>query len=220
MTVPADAAGMDAAPAPEIARMQRARRLFPRIRRMDSASIRDEGETLPFSADQDSSKPGFARRRGAATRRKRYTTARNTHRPEHQSIDDMLQEGQEVLVQVAKEPIAKKGARVTSHIALPGPLPCVHADGGPHRRLPQNRFGCRTGPVEGNHSETPGPLSRRRDCPNCRGRAQRTGSGQRPHFPGPGLGRYAVPRGEGFRACPHSCGNEPRPAAAPGSVLV
>jgi ribonuclease E len=87
---------------------------------MDSASIRDDGETLPFSNDSDNSKPGFARRRGAATRRKRYTAARHTHRPEHQSIDDMLQEGQEVLVQVAKEPIAKKGARVTSHIALPG----------------------------------------------------------------------------------------------------
>jgi ribonuclease G len=32
----------------------------------------------------------------------------------------MLREGQEILVQVAKEPISKKGARVTSHIALPG----------------------------------------------------------------------------------------------------
>ena len=87
---------------------------------LDSASIRDEGETLPFSAEKDGSKSGFARRRGAAARRKRHTTARSTQRPERQSIDDMLQEGQEVLVQVAKEPIAKKGARVTSHIALPG----------------------------------------------------------------------------------------------------
>jgi Rne/Rng family ribonuclease len=85
----------------------------------DAASIRDDGESLPFAADE-SPKPGFARRRGAATRRKRYTTARHTPRAEHQSIDDMLREGQEVLVQVAKEPIAKKGARVTSHIALPG----------------------------------------------------------------------------------------------------
>jgi ribonuclease G len=85
----------------------------------DSATIRDDDETLSFSAD-DNSKSGFARRRGAATRRKRYTAARSPHKPEHQSIDDMLQEGQEVLVQVAKEPIAKKGARVTSHIALPG----------------------------------------------------------------------------------------------------
>ena len=49
-----------------------------------------------------------------------YATARHTPRAEHQSIDDMLREGQEVLVQVAKEPIGKKGARVTSHIALPG----------------------------------------------------------------------------------------------------
>jgi ribonuclease E len=86
----------------------------------DSASIRDEGENLSFAVDQENSKPGFVRRRGAATRRKRYTAARHTHRTEHQSIDDVLREGQEVLVQVAKEPIAKKGARVTSHIALPG----------------------------------------------------------------------------------------------------
>jgi ribonuclease G len=35
-------------------------------------------------------------------------------------ISDLLHEGQEILVQIAKEPIAKKGARITSHIALPG----------------------------------------------------------------------------------------------------
>jgi ribonuclease G len=86
---------------------------------MESAEMRDGGETLPFTAEEGS-KSGFARRRGAATRRKRYTAARHNHRAEHQSIDDMLREGQEVLVQVAKEPIGKKGARVTSHIALPG----------------------------------------------------------------------------------------------------
>ncbi|OLE55738.1 MAG: hypothetical protein AUG51_02070 [Acidobacteria bacterium 13_1_20CM_3_53_8] len=39
------------------------------------------------------------------------------HQP---TITDLLREGQEVLVQIAKEPIAKKGARITSHIALPG----------------------------------------------------------------------------------------------------
>lgn len=87
---------------------------------LDSASIRDDGEILPLAVEKENSKTGFARRRGAATRRKRYTAARHTHRTEHQSIDDVLQEGQEVLVQVAKEPIGKKGARVTSHIALPG----------------------------------------------------------------------------------------------------
>ena len=35
-------------------------------------------------------------------------------------ITDLLCEGQEILVQVAKEPLGRKGARITSHIALPG----------------------------------------------------------------------------------------------------
>jgi ribonuclease G len=35
-------------------------------------------------------------------------------------ISDLLKPGQEILVQIAKEPIALKGARITSHIALPG----------------------------------------------------------------------------------------------------
>lgn len=35
-------------------------------------------------------------------------------------ISELLKQGQEILVQIAKEPIAKKGARITSHIALPG----------------------------------------------------------------------------------------------------
>jgi ribonuclease G len=41
-------------------------------------------------------------------------------RQQQPTITDLLREGQEILVQIAKEPIAKKGARITSHIALPG----------------------------------------------------------------------------------------------------
>lgn len=41
-------------------------------------------------------------------------------RPSQPTISDLLREGQEILVQIAKEPIARKGARITSHIALPG----------------------------------------------------------------------------------------------------
>ncbi|HSI87687.1 MAG TPA: ribonuclease E/G, partial [Pyrinomonadaceae bacterium] len=41
-------------------------------------------------------------------------------RRQQPTISDLLREGQEILVQIAKEPIAKKGARITSHIALPG----------------------------------------------------------------------------------------------------
>jgi len=89
---------------------------------LDSASLGDGGgEVLPFTVGADGGSAGFnARRRGPGARRKRFAAARHTKKPERQSIDDMLREGQEILVQIAKEPIAKKGARVTSHIALPG----------------------------------------------------------------------------------------------------
>jgi ribonuclease G len=36
------------------------------------------------------------------------------------SISDLLKAGQEIIVQIAKEPLGQKGARITSHIALPG----------------------------------------------------------------------------------------------------
>ncbi len=36
------------------------------------------------------------------------------------SISDLLKPGQEIIVQIAKEPLGQKGARITSHIALPG----------------------------------------------------------------------------------------------------
>jgi len=41
-------------------------------------------------------------------------------KPSTPSITDLLKEGQEILVQIAKEPLGQKGARITSHIALPG----------------------------------------------------------------------------------------------------
>ena len=48
---------------------------------------------------------------------------RTAPRPEkagQPSISDLLKEGQEIIVQIAKEPLGQKGARITSHIALPG----------------------------------------------------------------------------------------------------
>jgi len=55
------------------------------------------------------------RRGGGGGRRSRSNEQRNIP-----LITDLLKEGQEILVQIAKEPIGKKGARITSHIALPG----------------------------------------------------------------------------------------------------
>jgi len=57
------------------------------------------------------------RERGHNGRGSRGFQRKDRHQP---AITDLLREGQEILVQIAKEPIAKKGARITSHIALPG----------------------------------------------------------------------------------------------------
>jgi len=43
-----------------------------------------------------------------------------TYFPPSSQIQDLLSEGQEILVQVSKEPLGTKGTRITSHITLPG----------------------------------------------------------------------------------------------------
>jgi Rne/Rng family ribonuclease len=64
--------------------------------------------------------PDFDRQRRGGRRggqRRRFRSRENQVVPQ---ISELLKEGQEILVQIAKEPIGKKGARITSHIALPG----------------------------------------------------------------------------------------------------
>src|SRR5262249_12655435 len=50
-----------------------------------------------------------------------------------QLISEMLKPGEEIVIQIAKEPLSKKGARITSHVALPGRflvyMPTVHHTG-------------------------------------------------------------------------------------------
>ena len=58
--------------------------------------------------------------RGRAPQRGRGPSRRSAQTSDLPIISDLLKSGQEILVQIAKEPIAKKGARITSHIALPG----------------------------------------------------------------------------------------------------
>jgi ribonuclease G len=45
---------------------------------------------------------------------------RSRSRSGHPPIQDLIKEGQEIMVQVSKDPISTKGARVTTHITLPG----------------------------------------------------------------------------------------------------
>ena len=53
------------------------------------------------------------------------TDSRQVSRPDREkpplpSISDLLKEGQEIIVQIFKEPLGQKGARITSHVAMPG----------------------------------------------------------------------------------------------------
>ncbi|MGA3089899.1 MAG: Rne/Rng family ribonuclease [Terriglobales bacterium] len=89
-----DASAEVRGPAPEAMLLQRTQRRAPE-RGTDRGSDRGRG------------------RRGG----RRFRSRENTVVPQ---ISELLKEGQEVLIQIAKEPIAKKGARITSHIALPG----------------------------------------------------------------------------------------------------
>jgi Rne/Rng family ribonuclease len=69
---------------------------------------------------QRARRPEFDRRRGRRGGRRFRSGAPRRENTSVPQISDLLKEGQEVLIQIAKEPIGKKGARITSHIALPG----------------------------------------------------------------------------------------------------
>ncbi|MBZ5536120.1 MAG: Rne/Rng family ribonuclease [Acidobacteriia bacterium] len=99
-----------------------------RAQEKTSAKILDSSRKLTAPQPRDF---GFQRgRRGRRGRSKRFAdhetpseqpAPREERRPTARPlIADLLREGQEILVQIAKEPLGKKGARITSHIALPG----------------------------------------------------------------------------------------------------
>jgi len=85
------------------------------------AEVRAPSATAAYT--QRAQRPAFdrrgqrGRRGGSGSGGRRFRRRENHQLPQ---ISDLLKEGQEILVQIAKEPIGKKGARITSHIALPG----------------------------------------------------------------------------------------------------
>src|SRR5438874_3890750 len=85
------------------------------------AEVRAPAATAAYT--QRAARPAFDRERDRSRRGFRRAGGRRFRRQEPQNlpqITDLLKDGQEILVQIAKEPIGKKGARITSHIALPG----------------------------------------------------------------------------------------------------
>lgn len=85
------------------------------------AEVRAPAATAAYT--QRAPRPAFDRDRERRGGRRFPRGRRFARRPQTQNlpqITDLLKEGQEILVQIAKEPIGKKGARITSHIALPG----------------------------------------------------------------------------------------------------
>src|SRR5579863_7245320 len=46
--------------------------------------------------------------------------SQHVRRDKRPPIDQLIKEGQEILVQVSKGPIGTKGARITGHLSLPG----------------------------------------------------------------------------------------------------
>jgi ribonuclease E len=79
-----------------------------------TAVASEEGAPAPRRGREDRQRGRERRGRGRNGRRQ---SAQMSNLP---IISELLKQGQEILVQIAKEPIAKKGARITSHIALPG----------------------------------------------------------------------------------------------------
>ncbi len=87
----------------------------------DDDEDEDEGDNKATDKTASGGQPQ-ARRNGARGRRDDRSSRAVEGRDKNQEarIEDLLKEGQEILVQVAKEPLGTKGARLTSHVTLPG----------------------------------------------------------------------------------------------------
>ncbi len=88
----------------------------------------DEDEPLASAAtDAPSETNGATVRQTSGLRRggpsgppDRRGNRRDREKGPEPKIEDLLKEGQEIIVQVAKEPLGTKGARLTSHATMPG----------------------------------------------------------------------------------------------------
>ena len=86
------------------------------------AEVRPLGEIPETVGEIDpAAQPAVATAVAVARAPDRRGRDRGAERDQPQArIEDLLKEGQEVLVQVVKEPLGTKGARLTSHVTMPG----------------------------------------------------------------------------------------------------
>lgn len=106
----------DAAPRVETAPVNEfEKNLAPIDEATEAATIESE-DTEEGASDRPADR-GPRRDRG---RSRRGPGGRPRERRPRQNIQDVVKEGQDVVVQVAKEPMGTKGARLTCHISLPG----------------------------------------------------------------------------------------------------
>jgi ribonuclease G len=80
-----------------------------------------QGEPAPVGALVSAAEGEEAAARGpAGAAAAAPARERRRERPPDARIEQLLKEGQEVVVQVVKEPLGTKGARLTSHVSIPG----------------------------------------------------------------------------------------------------
>ena len=85
--------------------------------RLETGESDDIPEEMPDASTADSPQNGQnTRQRGGG----RGRSGQRATQKNHQKIEELLTPGQEILVQVVKEPLGTKGARITCHVSVPG----------------------------------------------------------------------------------------------------
>jgi ribonuclease G len=125
-SAPAAATGSDAPPAAEAAPAPTGAEVVAAA--VQEAQARPTGADIVAAAvtEAQAQPPESGQKRAPNEQRHRESRRDEKHhrreeKPRKQAkIEDLLKVGQEVLVQVSKDPIGTKGARLTSHISIPG----------------------------------------------------------------------------------------------------
>ena len=87
---------------------------FEEFDRLESGESDDGIEAGPSGGSGSNGRASRQRSSG------RGRSAQHATQKPAQKIEDLLKPGQEILVQVVKEPLGTKGARITSHVSVPG----------------------------------------------------------------------------------------------------